>query len=73
VDENWNPVDKNYLMRCYSEYQDAIEFFADLDRGIVTMTLTEYNAMPAKVLDAFRIFQAMAEQRRRKPPDIAMN
>lgn len=75
MDDNWNPVDKKHLERCYVEYREVIEFFADLERGIMIMTIADYRTMPAATLDAYRIFKsAVAEHREsKKPPPIGLN
>lgn len=47
------------LKSCYKKYSDVFSFLADLDGGIVTISFSEYQQLPAKLLDIRKLFRKL--------------
>ena len=70
-DEQFNItiVDEEYITNAkavYEEYADLINYFADLESGLVApWTETEYNRTPEIIVQARRIFRSELQKRKK--------
>lgn len=51
------------LQRCYTEHLQLAHLVRNLERGIVTISLDEYNRMPAVLIDAWMMYRQMLTER----------
>lgn len=56
-DEDGNVIDLQYLQRCGLEYRRAVEFMVDHENGLFVLSHSEYEALPATLIDAIRIYR----------------
>jgi len=47
------------LTECYQKYSDLFSFLDDWDSGIVTISFSEYQHLPAKLMDCRRLFRKL--------------
>jgi 4-hydroxy-L-threonine phosphate dehydrogenase PdxA len=56
------PVNKEQATKALMEYSDVIELLRDYEAGRITMTLDQYQLMPAVARDAMRIWRSSKVQ-----------
>jgi len=55
-------VNKEQATKALMEYSDVIELLRDYEAGRITMTLDQYQLMPAVARDAMRIWRSSKVQ-----------
>ena len=50
------------IQYAFDDNYEALQFFDDLNRGIIRLTLEEYKQLPYKVLVMYRIFNNLAKR-----------
>ena len=65
-DDDDNVVDTETARRCYEEWSELIQYCDDIESGLIIMTHTEYERMPAIMLQVRRIFKEKLQAFRNK-------
>jgi hypothetical protein len=50
------------------EYKGVMEFLGDLDAGLFGLTLGDYKALPATLVDAVRILRRLRNEQKKDGP-----
>lgn len=54
------------VLSAYHEHANILQFFHDWHTGIITVTLSDYQALPAVLLDGRRYFEHLRTQKWQK-------
>lgn len=63
-DEMGRMIPVEELQRCFMEYRGTVYLLRDIESGIITLSLTEYRALPAMFVDMWHVFKLYAAERR---------
>ena len=64
--ETQEVISRERIDQILSEFAEAIEFFADLESGLFTITLSDYYQIPAITLDLWRTFRSARREKLRE-------
>lgn len=55
-------ISAEYAQHAYREWYDVLRFFSDWNNKLFSISLTEYNELPAILLDAKRTYDAVVNR-----------
>jgi hypothetical protein len=60
--KNWTTGEtytRDYLASCYRDHRELVGILQDLERGIITLSIRDYEAMPAVTIEAWLLYKSL--------------
>jgi hypothetical protein len=64
IEDTGEHLPREYLWKCYQEHREQVGVLQDLERGIITLGVQDYENLPAILIESWLLFKHILAEHR---------